>query len=83
MVVRRFIDGQSFLRVGAGAVGRDQAVVDHRLQERDAGRSLALTHHSRVAPERSRNESNPLDDGNFALEYADICALGGSPHRCE
>jgi hypothetical protein len=83
MVVGRFINCQSVVRVGAGTVSGNQTIVDHGLQERDSRRSLALTHHSRVAPERGRNESNPFNNGNFALEYANMCALGGCPHRYE
>jgi hypothetical protein len=67
MVVGRLIDCQSFVRVGARTVSGNQTIVDHGLQERDSGLGLALTHHGRVAPERGRDESNPFNDGNFAL----------------
>jgi len=67
MVVGRFINCQSVVRVGAGTVSGNQTIVDHGLQERDSRRSLALTHHGGVAPERGRDESNPFNDGNFAL----------------
>jgi len=83
MVIGRLIDCQPLVRVGARTVGGDQTIVDHGLQERDSGRGLALTHHGRVAPERGRDESNPFDDDNLALQHAHLCALGGSPHRCE
>jgi len=83
MVVRRFINCQSVVRIGAGAVGRDQTIVDHGLQERDSRRSLARTHHGGITPERGRDESNPFNHGNFALQDPHVCALGGSPHRCQ